>query len=305
MKSCGKGNNMKIADILKKKMTFSFEVFPPKEKQPIEPLINTLNQLYQFQPDFVSCTYGAGGTNVGRNMEICHEIKKAGMAIPMTHFTCISNTREGIKRELEEYISKGVENVLALRGDIPSGWEDTRGDFQHANQLIAFIKENFPDMGIAAAGAPEKHIQCDTFEEDIAHIRMKQDAGADFIMSQLCYDLEQFERWVEMLRKAGIHLPIVVGVMPVLNKEATLRMTLSMNGCSIPRELAEIISRYYNNPEDFKKAGKEYTIKQIFRYMNLGVNGIHIYSLNKYEDVSEIVQGAGWRKNLDQKVILR
>lgn len=286
---------MKISDILKEKMTFSFEVFPPKEEKPIEPLLETLKRLYGFRPDFISCTYGAGGTNVGRNMEICKEISQSGVTVPLTHFTCIGNTKEGIKKELEDYTRGGVENVLALRGDIPEGWTDTRGDFQHANQLIQFIKESFPNMGIAAAGAPEKHIQCATIEEDIAHIRMKQDAGADYIMTQLCYDLEQFERWVDLLRKAGVILPIIVGIMPVLNKEATIRMTLSMNGCSIPRDLAEIISKYYNNPEEFKKAGKEYTVKLMYRYMNLGVNGLHLYTLNKYDEVAEIIRTAGIR----------
>lgn len=286
---------MKISDILKERMTFSFEVFPPKEDKPIEPLLETLNRLYSFHPDFISCTYGAGGTNVGRNMEICKEISQAGMSVPLTHFTCVGNTKQGIKSELENYNQRGVENILALRGDIPEGWTDTHGDFQHANELIQYIKENFPNMGIGAAGAPEKHIQCATLEEDIAHIRMKQDAGADYIMTQLCYDVEQFQRWMDMLRKAGVVLPIIVGIMPVLSKDATLRMTLSMNGCSIPRELAEIISKYYNKPEEFKKAGKEYTVNLIYRYMNLGINGLHLYTLNKYHDVAEIIRNAGIR----------
>lgn len=286
---------MKVSDIMKERMSFSFEVFPPKADQPIEPLLETLDHLYTFNPDFISCTYGAGGSNAGRNTEICKSIQESGKSIAVTHFTCIGNTKEGIKESLKGYLDMGVNHILALRGDLPAGWEGTRGDFKYANELVAFIRENFPEFCIAVAGDPEKHIQCPTIEEDIAHIRMKQDVGADYIMTQLCYDMDQYERWVEQLRKAGVTLPIDVGVMPVLNKDATIRMCLSMNGCSIPRDLAAIISKYYNDPEDFKKAGKEYTVNQIYKYMNAGVAGIHLYSLNKYQDVADIINASGIR----------
>lgn len=285
---------MKITDIMKERMTFSFEVFPPKEHQPMEPLLETLDHLYGFKPDFISCTYGAGGTNAGRNMEICKAIKDSGQTIPVTHYTCIGNKKEKIKEDLQGYLDAGVNHILALRGDFPKGWKETRGDFDHANELVEFIKTNFPEFCVSIAGNPEKHIQARTLDEDITHLRVKQDAGGDYIVTQLCYDMENYKRWVDKIRKAGVTLPIVVGVMPVLAKDPTIRMTVT-NGCSIPKELAEIIGKYGEDPEDFKKAGKEYTVNLIYEYINTGINGLHIYTLNKWEDVTDILIDAGIR----------
>ena len=283
---------MKITDILDKRMTFSFEVFPPKEDKPIEPLMETLTRLYEFEPDFVSCTYGAGGTNKGRNVEICGAIKNSGKSEPVTHFTCIGNSRDDIVAALEEYKGLGVENILAMRGDLPAGWEGTRGDFSYADELIAFIRQKFPHFCIAAACYPEKHIQAPDFTADIAHLRFKQDRGASFLMTQLCHDVEAYKRFVERIRAARVTLPVIVGLMPVLAKDPIIRMTLS-NGCSIPKELASVIGKYGDKPEDFKKAGKEYTVRQIYEYMEAGINGLHIYTLNKHEDVSDILMNAG------------
>ena len=286
---------MNVLEIMEQRMIFSFEVFPPKDDQPLEPLLETLEHLYKFNPDFISCTYGAGGSNAGRNVEIVKAMKERGRTIPVTHYTCIGNTKETIAKELQGYLDIGVDHILALRGDFPKGWEGTRGDFNYANELVEFIRTNFPQFTIAVAGNPEKHFEADSFAADIAHLRMKQDAGADFIMTQLCHDVEHYEWWVEAIRKAGVYLPIDVGVMPVLQKDPTIRMAV-MNGSAIPRDLAEIIARYGNNPEDFKKAGKEYTVKQIHKYISAGIDGLHIYALNKWRDVTDIINAAGIRK---------
>lgn len=287
---------MKVSDLMKEKMSFSFEVFPPKPDQPIEPLLDTMEHLYAFEPDFISCTYGAGGTNVGRNVEVCKAIQDAGRSTAVTHFTCIGNTKEGVKEQLSNYLEMGVDHLLALRGDLPAGWEGTRGDFDYASDLVAFIRKEFGDkFTIAMAGDPEKHIESPSEEADIAHLKTKQDAGADFIMTQLCFDVHAYAIWRDKVRKAGIHIPMDIGLMPVLNKDATIRMALSMNGCSIPKELARIISKYYNDPEGFRKAGIEFTVNQIFEYMNAGIEGLHIYALNKWEPVTEIVKMAGIR----------
>jgi len=286
---------MKVTDIMKRKMSFSFEVFPPKPEQPIDPLLDTLNHLYEFQPDFVSCTYGAGGTNVGRNVEVCKAIQDAGTTA-VTHFTCIGNTKEGVKEQLDNYLSIGVDHILALRGDLPAGWEGTRGDFNYASDLVSFIRKEYGDkFTIAVAGDPEKHIECPSEEADIAHLKIKQDAGADFIMTQLCFDVPAYEAWREKTRKAGITMPMDIGLMPVLNKDAAIRMALSMNGCSIPKELARVISKYYNDPEGFREAGIEYTVNQIFDYMNAGIEGLHLYALNQWKPMVEIIEKAGVR----------
>lgn len=285
---------MRVSEIFKKRMCFSFEVFPPKLDQPVEPLLETLDKLYGFGPDFVSCTYGAGGTNKGRSLEICEAIKKSGKTEVITHFTCIGSSKEDIVKYLNEYIAVGVENVLAMRGDFPAGWEGTRGDFAHADQMIKFIKETFPQLCIAGACYPEKHVLAPSMTEDIAHLRSKQDNGAEFLMTQLCHDVAAFEEFVKTIRRAHVTLPVVVGLMPVLAKDPVIRMSVS-NGSSIPKDLAAIIGKYGNNPEDFKKAGKEFTVKQIFDYMNAGIDGLHIYALNKYQDVADILNASGIR----------
>ncbi|MFV0517792.1 MAG: methylenetetrahydrofolate reductase [Aminipila sp.] len=282
---------MKISKLLKERTTFSFEVFPPKMEQSLEPLQETLNVLYGFSPDFISCTYGAGGTNKGRSTELCKMVKDSQHEI-MTHFTCIGNTRQDVIEYIREYVEIGVENVLALRGDIPHGLDGTNGDFNNANELIQFIKTNFPKLCISAACYPEKHMEATTIEEDIKYLKLKQECGAEFLMTQLCHDVEAFEKFRDKALNAKIDLPIIVGIMPALSKDSIIRMTVS-NGCSIPRQLAEIIGKYGDNPEDFKKAGKEYTARQIEQYMDAGINGLHIYSLNKYKDIVDILKASG------------
>jgi methylenetetrahydrofolate reductase (NADPH) len=288
---------MQIIDILEERMSFSFEVFPPKTDAGMEKLRGALQHYYAFKPDFISCTYGAGGSNAGRNVEVCTAIIEDGMTEVMTHFTCIGNSREKITSEIEHYRSLGMENILAMRGDLPAGWEGTNGDFSNADGLIRYIKNEFPDFCIAAACYPEKHILAPSFAADIAHLRGKQANGAEFLMSQLCHDVEAFKDFVDRIREAGIVIPVVLGIMPALDKDAIIRMTVS-NGCSIPAELAAIIGKYGDNPEEFKKAGIEYTINQIYRFMEAGIDGLHIYTLNKWEEVETIMNGCGIRKDL-------
>lgn len=288
---------MKIASVLKERMTFSFEVFPPKTDRGMENLKETLQHFYKYKPDFISCTYGAAEVNKNRNLEVCRTLKKDGRTEVMTHFTCISNSKEKIRYELESYRSFGVENILAMRGDFEPGMDRTNGDFSNADGLIRFIKTEWPEYCISAACYPEKHILAASFSSDIAHLRTKQDNGAEFLMSQLCHDVEVYKVFQEKIRKAGIHIPIVVGIMPALEQDAILRTTVS-NGCSVPRELASLIGRYGQEPEDFKKAGIEYTVCQIHKYMEAGINGLHLYSLNKHEDIEKILDASGIRKDI-------
>ena len=302
---------MKLSEAMKNKMLLSFELFPPKTDKGMENLPGTIEHLCKYQPEYISCTYGAGGTNVGKNMDVCKMIKDAG-TIPVTHFTCIGNTAEGIKEQLQNYLDNGVDHMLALRGDLPFGWTGTGGDFAYATDLVAYVRKEFGDkIEIAVAGSPEGHIACRSLESDIAVLKQKQDNGADYIMTQLCWDMEQFKRWLDAIRTAGITMPVDVGIMPILDQAATINMALSRNGCVMPRKLCEIISKnwIFPNPFDkdpfdaaadekkaaFKEAGIEYTISQIDEYRALGVNGIHLYALNKWKDVSEIIDRCGLR----------
>ena len=205
-----------------------------------------------------------------------------------------------------------MDHILALRGDFPRGETSTGGDFNYATDLVKFIRQEFGDkFEIAVAGSPEGHIACRSLDADIAVLKMKQDNGADYIMTQLCWDMEQFARWQDKIRKAGVTMPIDVGIMPILDQAATINMALSRNGCVMDRELSRLISKYWIFPNpfdkapfddsleqkkaDFKKAGIEYTIRQIDRYRALGVEGIHLYALNKWKDVSEIIKASGMR----------
>ena len=282
---------MKIADVFKKKRTISFEVFPPKENVPMDAVLNTLTNLYCFKPDFISCTYGAGGSARGRNLELCAAVKKTGHEL-VPHFTCIGSGRNDVRQAVKDFQDMGAENMLALRGDFPSGWEGTNGDFSHANELIAFLKTEFPNLCLGAAAYPEKHIASPSFESDIAHLKSKQDSGASFFMTQLCHNVPAFERFLEKTVKAGVTSPVIAGIMPVLSREPVIRMTLA-NGCSIPAELAVIIGKYENDPSGFLEAGIEYTVSQIQHFLKLGIAGIHLYTMNKWQALTKILNGVG------------
>jgi methylenetetrahydrofolate reductase (NADPH) len=261
-----------------------------------------------MRPDYISCTYGAGGGNVGKNLEVLDAIKQK--TIGVTHFTCIGNTREGIRDQLQTYLDHGVDHILALRGDLPFGWTGTGGDLRYATELVKFIRDTFGDkFTIAVAGSPEGHIQCRSLEADISFLKQKQDEGADFIMTQLCWDMDQFRYWLDAIRAAGVTMPVDVGIMPVLDAAATINMALSRNGCVMPRPLCEIISKHWIFPNPFapgeseesiaakkaafKEAGLEYTIRLIDEYRVCGIQGIHLYALNKYEDVARLVAESG------------
>lgn len=302
---------VKLSDMMKKRQLLSFELFPPKTDRGMTNLSETIQQLCRYKPEYISVTYGAGGGNVGANRQVCRMVRNAG-TVPVTHFTVIRNTKQGIREQLETYLKEGVDHILALRGDFPRGETTTGGDFNYATDLVKFIRDEFGEQfEIAVAGSPEGHISCRSLEADIGVLKMKQDNGADYIMTQLCWDMEQFERWLDKIRRAGVTLPVDVGIMPILDQAATINMALSRNGCVMDRELSRLISKYWIFPNpfdkapfddsleqkkaDFKKAGIEYTIRQIDKYRSLGVEGIHLYAMNKWKDVSQIIERSGIR----------
>ena len=304
---------MSVKDIFDQRNAFSFEVFPPKTDVGMEKLCGeggVLEKLYTLHPDYISCTYGAGGGNVGKNLEVLDKITKDGKCTGVTHFTCIGNTKEGIKEQLNTYLEHGINHMLALRGDLPFGWKGTGGDLHYSTELVKFVRQEFGDkFTIAVAGSPEGHIQCRSLDADIAFLKQKQDNGADYIMTQLCWDMDQFRYWLDAIRAAGIWMPVDVGIMPILDMKATINMALSHNGCVMPHDLSRLISKHWIFPDPFcaepfdsdvagKKAafreeGIQYTIGLIDEYRACGVNGIHLYALNKYDDVALIAKEAG------------
>lgn len=303
---------MRITEIMKERMAFSIELFPPKTEKGEEKLLSqggVLDRLCTLRPDYISCTYGAGGSNVGKQVPVLDAVKSRSVT-PVAHFTCIGNTKDGMRKQLQNYLDHGIESLLALRGDLPFGWTGTGGDLHYATELVKFIRDNFgKKFTIAVSGSPEGHIACRSLEADISFLKQKQDEGADYIMTQLCWDMDQFRRWMDAIRKAGITLPVDVGIMPVLDAAATINMALSRNGCVMPRKLSEIISKHWIFPNpfapdeseesiaqkkaDFKKAGMEYTVRLIDEYRVCGIAGIHLYALNKYDDVAELVKMSG------------
>lgn len=304
---------MRMTDVFKERLSLSFEVFPPKTDEGFRKLCGSesvLHKLKALHPDYISCTYGAGGSSIGRNLEVLDCVAAEGCVIPVTHFTCVGNTRESIKKQLSIYLEHGINHVLALRGDLPVGWEGTHGDFLYATELVHYIRESFGDaFTVAVSGSPEGHIEAVSLERDIEFLKQKQDEGADYIMTQLCWDLDAFCRWMDKIRAAGVTMPVDVGVMPVLDQAAIIRMSLNRNGCAMPRELCEIISKHWifpdpftKDPEDreaamkkraFREDGIAYTIRQIERYKQCGIAGVHLYALNKYDDVAYIAEQAG------------
>lgn len=285
---------MKIIEKIQSGPTLSFEVYPPKQDKPLEPLLDTLQRLYALNPDFISCTYGAMGSNKGRNLEVVSDIQQSGKSESLSHYTCVGNSRQDVKDALAEYTAAGVENLLALRGDFPVGVAQTNGDFVHANELISYIRQETNHFCIAAACYPEKHLLADSLEKDVNALLKKQDAGASFLMTQLCYSVENYLRFVERARKRGVTLPIVAGVLPLLKRDGLVRMTLS-NGCSIPAEVAALVGRYGESEESFRAAGHAFTVSLVQRFLAEGVSGIHLYTLNRYEDVADVVYDAGIR----------
>ena len=269
---------MKAAKLFEKKPVISFEVFPPKPDVPIESIYQTLDSLKELDPDFISVTYGAGGSKAGDlTSGICETIQNK-LGIPaIAHLPCINETKESVLEKLQSFRSKGIENILALRGDrnpdIPP-----KNDFAHASDLIEFIRQN-GDFDIAAACYPEGHPEAPDIDTDIVHLKEKVDAGASHLITQLFYNNHDFYSFMDKTAKAGINVPVEAGIMPVTSKKSIERM-VSLCGASIPNRLAKLMARYSGDPASLKAAGLEYAIMQILDLIENGVSGIHIYTMN-------------------------
>ncbi|MGI6733564.1 MAG: methylenetetrahydrofolate reductase [NAD(P)H] [Anaerovoracaceae bacterium] len=282
---------MKIKEMFEKKRTvMSLEIFPPKLTSPVETIYSTLDALSDINPDFISVTYGAGGKAKDRTVEIASKIKNDYGIESLAHLTCISSTKEDIRRIFDEMRGCNIENVLALRGDIPEDPDfefPTPLHYQFACDLVREAKAE-KSFCIGAACYPEKHIECDNKVKDIKHLKEKVDQGVDFLITQLFFDNEIFYRFMEEIDLAGINVPVSAGIMPVLNKNQILRIT-KLSGCSIPAKFQRILDRYEHNPEALKEAGEAYAIEQIIDLMAWGVRGIHLYTMNKPETAKRIM----------------
>ncbi len=270
---------MKLSSLFGKGRTvLSFEVFPPKKNSPIETIYATLAELKDLSPDFISVTYGAGGNAADTSTcDIAAYIQNT-LGIPSAaHLTCVYSTRESVLERLEQLRSRGIENILALRGDVNPDIPRLH-DFEYSSDLTRFIKEN-GDFHVSGACYPECHMEAASFADDIRHLKIKIEAGAEHLMSQLFFDNGAFYKFREMAEIAGITVPIEAGIMPVTNKKQIERM-VSMCGASLPAKFSKVMQRYENNPEALRDAGIAYAVDQIVDLISSGVDGIHLYTMN-------------------------
>ena len=282
---------MRIIELYKaKRPVLSLEIFPPKNDYPVESIFLTLDKLTQLKPEYISVTYGAAGSTRERTVEIAARIKKEYGIEPQAHLTCVNHSLNEIAGILDELKQESVVNIMALRGDAPV----SAGDFdfslqecQFASQLIEQIQQK-GGFGIAAAAHPEGHPECRRLSEDIAHLKQKVDAGADFLITQLFFDNRIFYDFCEKAEKSGINCPIVPGIMPILNASQIKRF-IYLCGASIPAKLLNIVNKYEKDPLDMEKAGIEYASQQIEDLLDSKVAGIHLYTMNKAEQISQIV----------------
>lgn len=287
------GMYMKISEILKTKATISFEIFPPKNKEgDISSIYYTIDELAKLHPDFISVTYGAGGSTKGKTVEIASKIKNDYGIESVAHLTCISSTHEEVKTICQQLKDNNVENILSLRGDYPRGQVIDKDalEFHYAKELNEYISQEFPDtFCLAGACYPEVHQEATCFEDDLLALKQKVDAGAEYLITQIFYDNNYYYRLVKEARRIGITVPILAGIMPVTNSKSLLH-TAKMCGSSIPYQLSTMIESYYHYPEAMKEIGINYATHQIIDLITNGVDGIHIYSMNRPEIAKAIFE---------------
>lgn len=273
------------------KTVFSFEIFPPKKDGSIETIYKTLDELTDLHPDFISVTYGAGGTAAGcSTREIVSVIKEKYHTESMAHLTCVNSTKADIDSIIAEFQQYGIENVLALRGDINPD-VPPKHDFRYASDLIEYMKQR-ASFCFSGACYPEGYPESPSLDKDIENLKRKVDAGAEHLMSQLFFDNSQFYRFLEKARSAGIDVPIEAGIMPCVNAKSIQRM-VGLCGASLPPKFTKIIARFGDNPDAMRDAGIAYANEQIIDLVSNGVDGIHLYTMNNpyvARKISEAVQ---------------
>lgn len=282
---------MKIAELFTKKQpTISFEVFPPNNIYTLEDVYHAIDELSILKPDFMSVTYGAGGSTRRNSVSIASKIKNVNKIEALAHLTCIGAKKNEIDKILEELKNNNIENIMALRGDIPQNGNIEKGDFLYASDLIKHIKtkENF---SIGGAFYPEGHQETNDLL-DLFNLKNKIESGTDFLISQIFFDNEKFYEFKEKLKKLNIDIPLVAGIMPITNGKQIRKIT-SMCGCSIPPKLKKILDRYENNPIAMREAGIAYAMEQIVELISDDVSGIHIYTMNRVEASKKIMENIG------------
>lgn len=280
---------MKISEILKsKEVAISYEVFPPKKDMPFEPILAAVDRLCQSKPDFMSVTYGAGGGTGHNTIKIADHVQNEMGVTSLAHLSCISSTPQQVKAAINEIKSCGIENILALRGDIPAGTDPAAPrDYRFASELVREIKKH-GDFCIGAACYPEGHVECEHKEDDITYLKEKVDSGVDFLTTQMFFDNNVLYNFLYRIRERGITVPVIAGIMPVTNGKQMARIC-QLSGTYLPARFKAIVDKFGDKPEAMKQAGIAYATDQIIDLIANGVKGIHIYTMNK-PDVAESIR---------------
>lgn len=284
---------MKIVDVYGPgKFGLSFEIFPPKTEAGEAHLFAALEALMVYRPSFVSCTYGAAGTTREQTLELTVKISKTCGVTTAAHRTCVESTVEEIRQWLKEATDLGIENVVALRGDPPKGqglFTKPEGGFAYANELVALIRQEFPHFSVAVAGYPETHQEAPSPEVDLANLKRKVAAGADAVITQLFYDNRDFFEFRRRYAEAGIAVPLIPGILPVVNVGQVQRIT-SMCGAKMPTSLVAELDTHRDDPDAQVDVGVRYAVRQCRELLDAGIPGLHFYLLNKSEATFQILR---------------
>lgn len=280
---------MKISELLKMNKTMvSFELFPPKPGAEFEPVLKAAKNIAVLQPDFMSVTYGAGGGTSCNTVKIASHVQNELKVTALAHLSCVSSTKEEVNGVLKEIKQNGIENILALRGDIPADSKfPIPGQYRYAYELIQEIKSK-GDFCIGAACYPEGHVECEHKEKDIENLKLKVDSGCDFLTTQMFFDNTVLYNFLYHIREKGITVPVLAGIMPVTNGKQIARIC-QLSGTILPARFRAIVDKFADKPEAMKQAGIAYATEQIIDLIANGVKGIHIYSMNKPEVAANIM----------------
>ena len=280
--------SIRISDLLKEKApTFSLEVFPPKSSEKYTETAENARKIAALKPDYMSVTYGAGGGTGAYTTQIAAGIQQKFGVPTLAHLTCVSSTREHVREMVRIYRENGIENILALRGDIPADGKVSK-DYRYAAELIRELKEE-GDFCLGGACYPEGHIEAANRKEDIRHLKEKVDAGLDFITTQMFFNNDVFYNFLYRAREAGIGVPVIAGIMPITSPRQ-LQRSAAMSGTDVPQRFRAIVDYFGENPEAMKQAGIVYAAEQIIDLLANGIRHIHIYTMNKPEVAEGILR---------------
>lgn len=279
---------MRITDIFRKKeVTLSFEVFPPKTEKAYMTVEQATEEIAALGPDFMSVTYGAGGGTSKNTVSIASHLQEQYGTTVLAHLTCVSSTKEHVHRMLQSYREHGIENIMALRGDIPAEGR-TVFDYNYAADLIREIKEADSTLCIGGACYPEGHVECASQSEDIRHLKEKVEAGCDFLTTQMFFDNSTLYSFLYRIREAGIKVPVVAGIMPITNRRQ-VETTVALSNATVPQRFRTMVDRFGDDPAKMKQAGIIYATEQIIDLIANGVGHIHVYTMNKPEIAAGIL----------------